>query len=262
MTHYEILQVGTNADFRQLKKAYFKRAKACHPDRHNNSREKEEEFKLVVAAFDVLSDPEKRYNYDNVIGVSQNKSDSRQTVQYFAGHSIMDTPADDILEELIVGNYLPKNATLMTLMMDLQKTDVFVNFREGKNLFYNKKYNQALSYFQRAVAYAPMNILYHCFVARTLAFKGKYAQAKYHYKNALDLGRKRVPMQHLEQIRKELKAIRKKDLPWWARILGYRYDEDDSLFIKGSDQQMIEETNDTIERILKEKKRKNKKLLE
>lgn len=260
MTHYEILQVDSKADFKQIKKAYFRCAKECHPDRHNNSREKEDEFKRVVAAFDVLSDPEKRYNYDKTLGLGdEDNGGVSLTVQYFSGHSIMDSPADDILEELIVGNYLPKNATLMTLMLDLQKTEVFVNFREGKNLFYNKKYSQALSCFQRAVAFAPSNIIYRCFVARALAFRGKYSQAKYQYKMAIELGEKRVPMQHLAQIRKELKAIKKKQLPWWCRLFCSKAD-DEGPFIKGTEEKMIEETNQAMNRILKEKKNKRKML--
>jgi len=47
-------------------------------------------------------------------------------------YSIMDTPADDILEEIIVNNNPPRDTTLATLMADLKKTDVFITFREGK----------------------------------------------------------------------------------------------------------------------------------
>lgn len=261
MTHYQTLRIDLKSDFKQIKKAYFKRAKECHPDRHNNSREKEEEFKQVVAAFDVLSDPEKRYQYDKSLSLDTGHLENQKTVHYFSEHSIMDTVADDILEELIVGNNVPRNASLMNLMLDLQKTEVFVNFREGKNLFYNKKFNQALNNFQKAIAFAPRNILYQCYLARTLAFKGKYSRAKYHYNLAIDIGNSRVPPQHLAQIRKELKAVKKQQLPWWHKLIGLFQEDDSEPFIVGSDEKMIEETNETMNRLLKEKRARDRKLL-
>src|SRR5690606_1657526 len=63
-TFYEVLSVESTADFTAIKKAYYLRAKQCHPDRHDGDPEMERQFKVVVAAFDVLSDPEKRQGYD------------------------------------------------------------------------------------------------------------------------------------------------------------------------------------------------------
>jgi len=47
-------------EFAALKKAYYRRARECHPDRFGNDPDKAEEFKAVVEAFVTLSDPEKR----------------------------------------------------------------------------------------------------------------------------------------------------------------------------------------------------------
>ena len=62
--YYSILGVERNSNFQELKKAYYRKAKECHPDRFNNSPQKTEEFKVLVGAFDVLSDPAKRRRYD------------------------------------------------------------------------------------------------------------------------------------------------------------------------------------------------------
>ncbi len=63
--YYKILGVEKNADSEAIKKAYRKLALKYHPDRNPNNREAEERFKKISEAYAVLSDTEKRKQYDN-----------------------------------------------------------------------------------------------------------------------------------------------------------------------------------------------------
>jgi curved DNA-binding protein len=63
--YYQVLEVSVDASAEEIKKAYRRLALATHPDRNRNDPRAEERFKEISEAYGVLSDPQKRSQYDD-----------------------------------------------------------------------------------------------------------------------------------------------------------------------------------------------------
>ena len=62
---YDVLGVGKNASPEELKSAYRKLAVKHHPDKNPGDKASEDKFKEAGEAYGILSDKEKKQNYDN-----------------------------------------------------------------------------------------------------------------------------------------------------------------------------------------------------
>ena len=62
--YYEILGVGRNATPEEIKKAYRALTRKYHPDLHPGDKDAEAKYKEINEAHEVLSDPQKKAQYD------------------------------------------------------------------------------------------------------------------------------------------------------------------------------------------------------
>jgi curved DNA-binding protein CbpA len=62
--YYEILKVSRKASVAEIKSAYRRLARKLHPDKNNGDKQKALEFARLAKAYEVLSDPRRRADYD------------------------------------------------------------------------------------------------------------------------------------------------------------------------------------------------------
>jgi curved DNA-binding protein len=83
--YYKILGVSKNATQNEIKKAYRKLALKHHPDKNGGNKEAEEKFKAISEANEVLSNPEKRKQYDEIgANWEQNKYANQDGNAYYS----------------------------------------------------------------------------------------------------------------------------------------------------------------------------------
>ncbi len=64
--YYEVLELGRGASEQEIKAAFRRLAKDCHPDRNGGDKNAEQRFKELNEAYEVLKDPQKRGAYDHM----------------------------------------------------------------------------------------------------------------------------------------------------------------------------------------------------
>jgi len=62
--YYEVLGIDRGAGDSEIKTAFRRLAKECHPDRHGGDPTAEDRFKIVNEAYEILKDPQRRAAYD------------------------------------------------------------------------------------------------------------------------------------------------------------------------------------------------------
>lgn len=88
--YYDLIGVSTDADDSRIKKAYYKKARLCHPDKNPGDEEANTKFQTLGHAYAVLSNPQSRAAYDrDGKSESGDASDLAQNVDPFVFFNVM-----------------------------------------------------------------------------------------------------------------------------------------------------------------------------
>jgi len=104
-TFYELLGISQGASTSEIRKSYRKLSLTLHPDK-NKAENAEEQFRQLVAVYEILKDKDKRQKYDDVL--QNGLPDWRQPIYYYRKYRKMGTLELSIIISLIftVGHYL------------------------------------------------------------------------------------------------------------------------------------------------------------
>ncbi len=97
--YYAVLGIHFDAGPGEIKKAYRELARKLHPDYNPGDESAEEHFKLVTEAYEILSDTDKKADYDQKIIASQNAERKKTGDEQFYMHS------DEMVRDFMHGFY-------------------------------------------------------------------------------------------------------------------------------------------------------------
>ncbi|MDI9580366.1 MAG: molecular chaperone DnaJ [Thermobispora sp.] len=137
--YYAVLGVPESASAEEIKKAYRKLARKYHPDANKGNKEAEERFKEISEAYDVLSDPKRRKEYDEArslfgsgLGGFAGAGGQRGGFTFDFGDLFSGTVAGDRIGDLFGGLFgrSTRTTTRPRLGQDIE-TEVTLSFSEA-----------------------------------------------------------------------------------------------------------------------------------
>ena len=84
-THYDVLGVPWKANDDQIRAAFRRSVKACHPDLHAGDRNAERQLREVLAAYEILRKPQRRVIYDRLLRAERSARAQRFVLTAFTG---------------------------------------------------------------------------------------------------------------------------------------------------------------------------------
>lgn len=129
-TYYSILGVEQNASQEDIKRAYRKLSLNLHPDRNKGDIQKEEQYKKINSAYNTLSDPNERAQYDT--NITFNKLNLQDSI--FMNMLFNPIDIQSVLSELRNTNFNSNNFSNKNIPID-----IFSNL--GKSSLFNQGIN-------------------------------------------------------------------------------------------------------------------------
>jgi curved DNA-binding protein CbpA len=133
--YYDLLGISTNATESEIKKAYYKAARVCHPDKNPNDPEAAAKFQELGQAYNTLSNPQLRAAYDKN-GKSENAGeDMQQNIDPMVFFNVMfgSTLVEPYIGELWIAH------TADTMMKDDKPPDMVAMSEEEHHAYMEAK---------------------------------------------------------------------------------------------------------------------------
>lgn len=122
--YYAILGVDKKADGATIKKKYRQLARELHPDKTKGDRKREDRFKEVSEAYDILSDDKKRAEYDQAREMFKSGAFKQGANQFSGDFSDLFNGGGDIFSQIFGGRRGPRKGA------DVQAS-ITVSFRDS-----------------------------------------------------------------------------------------------------------------------------------
>jgi DnaJ-class molecular chaperone len=132
--YYQTLGVNQTVTPDNLKKAYRNLAKKWHPDKHSaeNKQQAENVFKKLSEAFDVLSDPSKRSEYDMRLGMGIDSTGDQRQSFFTQSNQFVFRNAPDLFTEIFLNsNGINQVPPLSLLLQHFQTQGESTYFRNS-----------------------------------------------------------------------------------------------------------------------------------
>lgn len=129
---YEILGIPSTASEDEIKRAYRKLAQKYHPDRNKGDKTSESRFKEINAAYEVLSDKQKRQQYDQ-FGSSSFENGGRGSpgFDFNSGFSGFGDSFSDIFETFFGGGSAGRRTHTQEIRGDDREMTMSITFEEA-----------------------------------------------------------------------------------------------------------------------------------
>lgn len=142
--YYSILGISPNSTPAQIKMAYYNQAKVMHPDMQNPHQMKKAPFSFsqLNSAYEVLSDPTQRKEYDQQIKIQSKESIPKQTHWY---HQTDPFP-NSVKQKQTHWSHHKKRSNPSDIFSDFENLENFENFDKFDDFFMNFNDDDDLNY--------------------------------------------------------------------------------------------------------------------
>lgn len=176
--YYDILEIPSDADEREIKTAYHRLARSLHPDKAATpdvAKAMESRFAQVSAAYNTLKDPEKRADYDRKLAAETKRAGTQPGAPAGPGAPPRMTATASVLS---AGREIPQpNAPAPSgpapsrppLGLTPEKSSIAQKaFAKGMQLYKEGNFAKAIEFFEAAIQNNDAEGIYHARLASSL----------------------------------------------------------------------------------------------